>query len=149
MANTNAFTMRRKNEDLRVKYSDILYKLAESSRKKSQAYEEYLARLNEVLPRSEEDALPAMILATRLSQDEGEQKSICKSILGLATNAELLRTNLKHFGEEWRFNVTLPDLYMTDVPITRHFAELDETDNIIRQWDTTSTETRYYLKKEG
>lgn len=149
MANTNAFTMRRKNEDLRVKYSDILYKLAESSRKKSQAYEEYLARLDEVLPRSEEYALPATILATRLSQDEEEQKSICKSILSLATNAELLRTNLKHFGEKWRFNVTLPDLYMTDVPITRHFAELDEAGSVIRQWDTTSTETRYYLKKEG
>ena len=50
MANTNAFTMRRKNEDLRVKYSDILYKLAESSRKKNEAYKNYLIRLNEVLP---------------------------------------------------------------------------------------------------
>lgn len=149
MANTSAFSMRRKNKDLRANYSNILHKLAESSKKKSEAYKNYLIRLNEVLPRSEEYALPAAILAARLSQDEEEQKSICKSILSLAANAELLRTNLKYFGEEWCFNVALPDLYMTDVPITRHFAELDEAGNIIRQWDTTSTETRYYLKKEG
>ena len=147
MANTNAFTMRRKNEDLRVKYSDILSKLAESSKKKSEAYKNYLIRLNEVLPRSEKSAVSAGILAARLSQDEEEQKSICKSICSLATNAELLRTNLKHFGEEWRFNATLPDLYMTNVPVTRHFAELDEAGSIILQWDATSTETRYYLKK--
>lgn len=149
MADTNAFTMRRKNEDLRVKYSDILYKLAESSKKKNKAYEEYLARLDGVLPRSEEYALPATILAARLSQDEEEQKSICKSIRGLAMNAELLRVSLKQFGEDWRFNVTFPDLYMTDAPITRHHAELNEEGDIIRKWDTTSTETRYYLKKEG
>ena len=147
MANTNAFTMRRKNEALRAKYRTVLDKLAESSSKKKSAYEEYLVRLNEVLPRSEEYALSAAILAARLSQDEAEQKSICKSILSLAANAELLRTNLEHFGEEWRFNVTLPDLYMTDVPVTRHYAELNEEGDVIRKWDTTSTETRYYLKK--
>ena len=147
MANTNAFTMRRKNKDLRAKYSNILYKLAESSKKKSGAYKEYLTRLDEVLPRSEEYALPAAILAAQLSQDEEEQKSICKSICSLAANAELLRTNLKRFGEEWRFNTALPDLYMTGVPITRHYAELNEEGDVIRKWDTTSTETRYYLKK--
>lgn len=147
MANTNAFTMRRKNKDLRVKYSDILYKLAESSKKKSEAYQEYLAHLDKVLPRSEEYALPAAILAAQLSQDEEEQKSICKSICSLAAYAELLRMNCKRFGEEWRFNATLPDLYMIDVPVTHHFAELDEEGSVIRQWDTISTETRYYLKK--
>ena len=149
MDNTNAFTMRRKNKDLRAKYRTILDELAESSSKKCSAYKKYLAHLNKVLPRSEEYALPAAILAAQLSQDEEEQKSICKSICSLAANAELLRMNLKHFGEEWRFNATLPDLYMTDVPVTRHFAELDEAGSIIRKWDTTSTETRYYLKKEG
>ena len=149
MANTNAFSMRRENKKLREKYRNILDKLNESSSKKSSAYKTYLARLDEILPRSEEYALSAATLAARLSQDEEEQKSICKSILSLAANAELLRTNLKHFGEEWRFNTALPDLYMTDVPITRHFTELDEAGSIIRQWDTTSTETRYYLKKEG
>lgn len=149
MANTNAFTTRRENKKLKGKYRAILDELAESSFKKNRAYEKYLIRLDEVLPRSEEQALPAAILAVRLSQDEEEQKSIRKSICSLATNAELLRTNLKHFGEEWRFNTALPNLHMTDIPITRHFAELDEAGSIIRQWDTTSTETRYYLKKKG
>lgn len=149
MANTNAFTMRRENKELREEYSDILYKLAKSSRKKSQAYEEYLARLNGVLPRSEKSAVSAEILAALLSNDQKERESICKSIRGLAMNAELLRVSLKQFGEEWRFNVTFPDLYMTNVPITHHFAELDKAGSIIRKWDTTSTETRYYLKKEG
>ena len=148
MANSNAFTMRRKNKDLRVKYSDILSKLAESSKKKSEAYKEYLIRLNEVLPRSEKSAVSAGILAARLSQDEEEQKSICKSILGLASHAALLRELTKHYGQQ-NFRVTFPDLYMTDVPITHHYAELNEEGDIIRKWDTTSTETRYYLKKEG
>ena len=147
MANTNAFSMRRGNKELRAKYSDILSKLAKSSKKKSEAYKEYLIRLNEVLPRSEKSAVSAGILAARLSQDEEEQKSICKSILGLASYAALLRELTKHYGQQ-NFRVTFPNLYMTDVPITHHFAELDEAGSIIRKWDTTSTETCYYLKKE-
>ena len=148
MANTNAFTMRRKNEALWAKYRTILDKLAESSKKKSEAYQEYLTHLDKVLPRSEEYALPAEILAARLSQDGEEQKSICKSIVGLASYAAILRELTKRYGPQ-NFRVTFPDLYMTSVPITRHFAELDEAGNVIRQWDTTSTKTRYYLKKEG
>ena len=81
MANTNAFSMRRKNKDLRAKYRTVLDKLAGSSSKKQTAYEEYLVRLNEI--------------------------------------------------------------------ITHHYAELNEEGDVIRKWDTTSTETRYYLKKEG
>ena len=148
MANTNAFTMRRKNEALWAKYRTILDKLAESSKKKSEAYQEYLTHLDKVLPRSEEYALPAEILAARLSQDGEEQKSICKSIVGLTSYAAILRELTKRYGPQ-NFRVTFPDLYMTSVPITRHFAELDEAGNVIRQWDTTSTKTRYYLKKEG
>ena len=148
MANTNAFTMRRKNKDLRVKYSNILYKLAESSKKKSEAYQEYLAHLDKVLPRSEKSAVSAGILAAQLSQDEEEQKSICKSILGLASYAAILRELTKHYGPQ-NVRATFPDLYMTSVPVTHHYAELNEEGDIIRKWDTTSTETRYYLKKEG
>lgn len=149
MANTNAFTMRRKNEDLRVKYSDILYKLAESSRKKNEAYKNYLIRLNEVLPRSEKSAISAEILAALLSNDQEERESIRQSIRSFASNAEVRRFSLETSDPDWEFNVTFPNLYMTNVPITHHFAELDEAGSIIRQWDTTSTETRYYLKKEG
>lgn len=148
MANTNAFTMRRKNEALRAKYRTILDELAESSSKKKSAYEVYLVRLNEVLPRNEKSAVSAEILAAQLSQDEEEQKSICKSILGLASHATILRELTKHYGPQ-NFRVTFPDLYMTNVPVTRHYAELNEEGDVIRKWDTTSTETRYYLKKEG
>lgn len=42
-----------------------------------------------------------------------------------------------------------PDLYRIDVPVTHHYAELNEEGDVIRKWDTTSTETRYYIKKEG
>ena len=149
MANTNAFTMRRKNEDLRVKYRTILDELAESSSKKRSAYEEYLVRLNEVLPRSEKSAVSAEILAALLSNDQEERESICQSIRSFASNAELRRFSLEASDLDWEFNVTFPDLYMTNVPITHHFAELDEAGRIIRKWDTVSTETRYYLKKEG
>ena len=148
MANTNAFTMRRKNEALWAKYRTILDELAKSSKKKSEAYQEYLTHLDKVLPRSEEYALPAGILATQLSQDEEEQKSICKSILGLASYAAILRELTKHYGPQ-NVRATFPDLYMTSVPVTRHYAELNEEGDVIRKWNTTSTETRYYLKKEG
>ena len=149
MANTNAFTMRRKNKDLRVKYSDILSKLAESSKKKSEAYKEYLVRLNKVLPRSEKSALSAEILASMLSPNEEEQASICQSIAAFASKTDTRRTIMKLHDEDWEFNVTFPDLYRIGVPVTRHYAELNEEGDVIRKWDTTSTETRYYLKKEG
>lgn len=149
MANTNAFTTRRKNEALRAKYRTVLDKLAESSKKKSEAYEEYLVRLDKVLPRNEKSALSAEILASMLSPNEEERASICQSIAAFASNADIRRTTMKLPGEDWEFNVTFPDLYRIDVPITRHYAELDEEGDVIRKWDTTSTETRYYLKKEG
>ena len=149
MANTNAFTMRRKNEDLRVKYRTILDELAESSKKKSEAYEEYLVRLNEILPRNEKSALSVEILASMLSSNEEERASICQSIAAFASNADTRRTIMKLHDEDWEFNVTFPDLHMTSVPVTHHYAELNEEGDVIRKWDTTSTEIRYYLKKEG
>ena len=149
MANTNAFTMRRKNEALRAKYRTVLDKLAESSSKKQTAYEEYLVRLNEVLPRNEKSALSAEILASMLSSNEEERASICQSITTFASNANTRRTTMKLYGKDCEFNVTFPNLYRIDVPVTRHYAELNEEGDVIRKWDTTSTETRYYLKKEG
>ena len=149
MANTNAFATRRKNKDLRAKYRTILDKLAESSSKKQTAYKEYLVRLNEILPRNEKSALSAEILASMLSPNEEERASICQSITAFASNADTRRTTMKLHGEDWEFNVTFPDLYRIDVPVTHHYAELNEEGDIIRKWDTTSTETRYYLKKEG
>lgn len=146
MANTNAFTMRRKNEDLRAKYYKVLAELAESSSKKSSAYKVYLARLNEVLPRSEKSALSAAILAERLTPDEEEQASICQSIAAFAAYATTLREITKQYGPQG-LRASFPDLYMIDIPITHHFAELNEEGDVIRKWDTTSTETRYYLKK--
>lgn len=149
MANTNAFTMRRENKKLREKYRNILYKLAESSSKKSSAYKTYLVRLDEILPRSEKSALSAEILASMLSPNEEERASICQSIAAFASNANTRRTTMKLHGEDWELNVTFPNLYRIDVPVTHHYAELNEEGDVIRKWDTTSTETRYYLKKEG
>lgn len=146
MANTNAFTMRRKNEDLRAKYYKVLAELAESSSKKSSAYKVYLARLNEVLPQSEKSALSAEILASMLSPDEEERASICQSIAAFATYATTLRDLTKQYGPQG-LRASFPDLYMINIPITHHFAELNEEGDVIRKWDTTSTETRYYLKK--
>ena len=149
MANTNAFTMRRKNKDLRAKYRTILDELAESSSKKESAYEQYLFRLNEILPRNEKSALSVEILASMLSSNEEERASICQSIAAFASNANTRRTIMKLHDEDWEFNATFPDLYRISVPVTRHYAELNEEGDVIRKWDTTSTETRYYLKKEG
>ena len=142
MANTNAFATRRKNEALRAKYRTILDELAESSSKKRAAYEEYLIRLNKILPRSEKTALSAEILASMLSPNEEERVSICQSIAAFASNADARRIIME-------LNATFPDLYRISVPVTHHYAELNEEGDIIRKWDTTSTEVRYYIKKEG
>lgn len=142
MANTNAFATRRKNEALRTKYRTILDELAESSSKKRAAYEEYLIRLNKILPRSEKTALSAEILASMLSPNEEERVSICQSIAAFASNADTRRIIME-------LNATFPDLYRISVPVTHHYAELNEEGDIIRKWDTTSTEVRYYIKKEG
>ena len=142
MANTNAFATRRKNEALRTKYRTILDELAESSSKKRAAYEEYLIRLNKILPRSEKTALSAEILASMLSPNEEERVSICQSIAAFASNADARRIIME-------LNATFPDLYRISVPVTHHYAELNEEGDIIRKWDTTSTEVRYYIKKEG
>ena len=142
MANTNAFATRRKNEALRTRYRTILDELAESSSKKRAAYEEYLIRLNKILPRSEKTALSAEILASMLSPNEEERVSICQSIAAFASNADTRRIIME-------LNATFPDLYRISVPVTHHYAELNEEGDIIRKWDTTSTEVRYYIKKEG
>lgn len=147
MANTKAFTMRRKNEALQAKYRTVLDELAEFSSKKRSAYEEYLVRLGEVIPRSEKSALSAEILASMLSPNEKERASICQSIAAFASNADTRRTVMKLHGEDWELNVTFPDLYRISVPVTHHHAELNEEGDIIRKWDTTSTEVRYYIKE--
>ncbi len=149
MANTNAFTMRRKNEALWAKYRTVLDELAESSSKKRSAYEEYLVRLGEVLPRSEKSALSAEILASMLSPNEEERASICQSIAAFASNADTRRIMMKLHGEDWELNAAFPDLYRISVPVTHHYAELNEEGDIIHKWDTTSTEARYYIKTEG
>lgn len=100
MANTNAFTMRRENENLRAKYRTILDELAESSSKKGTAYEAYLARLDGVLPRNEKSALSAKILASMLSPNEEEQASICQSIAAFAMYATALRDLTKQYGPQ-------------------------------------------------
>lgn len=149
MTKTNAFAMRQQNANLRAQYQKVLNELAESANKKSQAYKDYLYKLNSILPRSEKSAVSAEILAAQLSNDEAEQGSIRQSIRSFASNAELRRYSLKTYGDEWELNAAFPDLYTTQVSIIKHYAELDEDGNIIRKWNTEMTEPRYYLKKEG
>ena len=77
-----------------------------------------------------------------LSPNEEERVSICQSIAAFASNADARRIIME-------LNATFPDLYRISVPVTHHYAELNEEGDIIRKWDTTSTEVRYYIKKEG
>lgn len=148
MTETNAFAMRRQNTGLREKYRTILDELAESAHKKSGAYEDYLYKLDRILPHGENSAVSAKILAAQLSNDKEERESIRQSIRSFASNAEQCRYLLK-YDSDHELNATLPDLYTTQIPILKHYAELDEDGNIIRKWNTKAVETRYYLKKEG
>ena len=122
MTKTNAFAMRRKNEDLRAKYYKVLAELAEASSNKSNAYKDYLSKLDSILPRSEKSAVSAEILAAQLSNDEAERESIRLSIRGFATNAELRRLLLKTHNDDYELYATFPDLHTTKVSRLKHYA---------------------------
>lgn len=157
---TNAFTTRRQNqdkiEDLRRSIQHVLDQMSGLRFDSAQNYQEYLYQLKKILPLKEAFALPAEVIAARLSDDEDEQHSICASLAGLARFAEYKRR-----GEEWNKNhpenydiladscSTLPALKTSKRATTRHFAELDDEDKPIRKWDVKTTTTNYYLDQKG
>lgn len=157
---TNAFSTRRQNkdktEDLRRSIQHVLDKMAELRDDSESRYHEYILQLKKILPVKEAFALPAEVIAARLSDDEDEQRSIYASLRGLARAAEH-----KRWGVEWNKDhpeeydtraddfSTLPALKTSRRTTTRHFAELDDEDNIIRQWNVKKSITNYYLDQKG
>lgn len=157
---TNAFSTRRQNkdktEDLRRSIQHVLDKMAELRDDSESRYHEYILQLKKTLPVKEAFALPAEVIAARLSDDEDEQRSIYASLRGLARAAEH-----KRWGVEWNKDhpeeydtraddfSTLPALKTSRRTTTRHFAELDDEDNIIRQWNVKKSITNYYLDQKG
>lgn len=143
---TNAFSTRRQNkdktEDLRRSIQHVLDQMTDLHNKSRQQYCEYLLQLKKILPRKEGFALPAEVIAARLSDDEDEQDSICASLRGLARAAECKR----RYGEDFS---ALPALKTSKRATTRHFAELDDEDKPIRKWDVETTTTNYYLDQKG
>ena len=158
---TNAFSTRRQNkdkiEDLYQSIKGVLDEMADLRKDSNRKYDQYIYQLNRLLPSKEELALSAEVIAARLSDDEDEQRSIHASLRGLARAAEHKRR-----GAEWNKNhpeeydtgadafSALPALKTSWRITTRHFAELDDEDNIIRQWDVKKGITTYYLdQKKG
>lgn len=157
---TNAFSTRRQNkdktEDLRRSIQHVLDEMAELRDDSESRYHEYILQLKKILPVKEAFALPAEVIAARLSDDEDEQRSIYASLRGLARAAEH-----KRWGVEWNKDhpeeydtraddfSTLPALKTSQRTTTRHFAELDDEDNIIRQWNVKKSITNYYLDQKG
>lgn len=157
---TNAFATRHQNqdkiEDLRRSIQHVLDQMSGLRFDSEQNYQEYLCQLKKILPRKEAFALPAEVIAARLSDDEGEQRSICASLRGLARAAEYKRR-----GVEWNKKYpgeydtcadgfsALPTLKTSTRTTTRHFAELDDEDKPIRKWDVETTTTNYYLDQKG
>ena len=139
---TNAFSTRRQNkdktEDLRRSIQHVLDEMASLRDDSKSRYSEYIYQLKKILPIKEELSLPAGVIAARLSDDEDEQRSIRASLRGLSRSAEC--------NHQYS---TLPALKTSMRTTTRHFAELDDEDNIIRQWDVKKSTTTYYLDKKG
>lgn len=153
---TNAFATRRQNqdkiEDLRRSIQHVLDEMDNLRFDSENNYQEYLCQLKKILPLKEAFALPAEVIAARLSNDEDEQHSICASLRGLARSAETKRHTeewKKYPGEHADYNATLPTLKTSKRVTTRHFAELDDEDNPIRKWDVETTTTNYYLDQKG
>ena len=143
---TNAFSTRRQNknktEDLRRSIQHVLEEMADLREDSKSRYKEYICQLKEALPLKKESSLPAEIVATRLSYDEDEQRSIHASLRGLARGAEH-RQYIDSFS-------ALPALKTSRRTITRHFAELNDEGCAIRRWDVEKATTTYYLdQKKG
>lgn len=142
---TNAFATRHQNQDkiddLRRSIQHVLDQMTDLHNKSRQQYCEYLLQLKKILPRKEGFALPAEVIAARLSDDEDEQDSICASLRGLARAAECKR----RYGEDFS---ALPTLKTSTRTTTRHFAELDDEGSVIRQWDVKKSTTTYYLDQK-
>lgn len=158
---TNAFSARRQNkdktEDLRRSIQHVLDEMTNLRYDSENRYQEYILQLKKILPVKEAFALPAEVIAARLSDDEDERCSICASLRGLARAAEH-----KRWGVEWNKDhpeeddprahdfSTLPALKTSRRTVTRHFAELDDEGSVIRQWDVEKTAINYYLdQKKG
>ena len=158
---TNAFSTRRQNknktEDLRRSIQHVLDEMASLREDSESRYNEYIYQLKKILPIKEAFALPAEVIAARLSDDEDEQRSIYASLRGLARAAEH-----KRWGVEWNKDhpedydpraddfSALPALKTSRRTTTRHFAELDDEGCAIRRWDVEKTTTTYYLdQKKG
>lgn len=144
---TNAFSTRRQNkdktEDLRRSIQHVLDEMAELRDDSESRYHEYILQLKKILPVKEAFALPAEVIAARLSDDEDEQRSIRASLRGLGRSAECKRQYADGFS-------ALPALKTSKRTTTRHFAELDDEDKPIRKWDVETTTINYYLdQKKG
>ena len=144
---TNAFSTRRQNkdktEDLRRSIQHVLDEMSSLREDSESRYNEYIYQLKKILPVKEELSLPAETIAARLSNDKDEQRSIRASLCGLGRYAERKRRHTDGFS-------ALPALKTSRRTTTRHFAELDDENSIIRQWDVEKTTTNYYLdQKKG
>lgn len=157
---TNAFATRHQNqdkiEDLRRSIQHVLDEMDNLRFDSENNYQEYLRQLKKILPVKEAFALPAEVIAARLSDDEDEQRSIYASLRGLARAAEHKRWGVewnKEHPEEYDTRAddfsALPALKTSRRATIRHFAELDDEDNIIRQWDVEKTVINYYLDQKG
>ena len=144
---TNAFSTRRQNkdktEDLRRSIQHVLDEMASLRVDSESRYNEYIYQLKKILPAEEELALPAEVIAARLSYDKDEQRSIRASLRGLGHSAECKRLYTDSFS-------ALPALKTSRRTTTRHFAELNDEGRAIRRWDVEKATTTYYLdQKKG
>lgn len=157
---TNAFATRHQNqdkiEDLRRSIQHVLDEMDNLRFDSENNYQEYLRQLKKILPVKEAFALPAEVIAARLSDDEDEQRSIYASLRGLARAAEHKRWGVewnKEHPEEYDTRAddfsALPALKTSRRTVTRHFAELDDEGSVIRQWDVEKSITNYYLDQKG
>ena len=144
---TNAFSTRRQNKDktkdLRRSIQHVLDEMASLRVDSESRYNEYIYQLKKILPAEEELALPAEVIAARLSYDKDEQRSIRASLRGLGHSAECKRLYTDSFS-------ALPALKTSRRTTTRHFAELNDEGRAIRRWDVEKATTTYYLdQKKG
>lgn len=141
---TNAFATR---HQVKEKISELSTQLSELWGYRDRSYGAYLFELEHVMPRTKERAATARQIAALLSQDEDERRSIAQSIMGFAVAAEHNRENLKHDRGDL-VSPTFPNLRYVEMTRVRHYAELDDFGNIIKQHDKEEPIRLYYFGED-
>lgn len=123
--------------------------IKELSEKRKAVYQDYIAQLNKVLPKTAEKSVTPAEVLDLLDYSSNQLNEVQSSLGSLLSWAHSFRTDYKARktgrGTVYNYHSSLPTLKRNTKEKTHHYAELDESGNIINKWDKTVAETTYWI----